>query len=93
MGMVVMVFVDRQPGCRAMPEQALVLGIGRDCTGCSLAADMTIQADDLVSGCHDDVQIMGDEQDAAAGFIPNGRDQFIRWNSPPDRSRTWLFAR
>ena len=40
-------------------------------------ADMAVEADDLVGGGHDHVQIMADHQDAAAALITNGLDEFV----------------
>jgi hypothetical protein len=76
MGVVMVMFIDRQRGGGAGAEQSLVLGARGDHRRCAGATDMAVEADHPVSGGHDHVQIMGDQKDAAMEIVtyPLGSD-------------------
>ncbi len=52
--------------------------------GKAAAADVLVQADDLVGGSHDQVQVMGDHDDPAPELIPQCPDQFVQRRLPVD---------
>jgi hypothetical protein len=66
MAVVVMVLVHGKRRRRTVSEKALVFRASCDRNRRSLAADMAVEANHLVRRCHHDVQIMGDQQNAAA---------------------------
>ena len=55
---IMMVLVDgkRAGGFRA--EQCLVLRVNGNTTWCPATTDMAIQADNLIGGCHDQMQVV-----------------------------------
>ena len=84
MGVVVMVGVKRQFAGRARPEQFEERRIAHDGLRMALAANMAVEADDPVRLCHDDVQIVADQQNSAAQLVANFRDQMIKSGLPGD---------
>ena len=52
-------------------------GIVGDIRRIPAAADVLVQADNLVGGGHDQMQIMGDHDHTAVQFVPQATDQLI----------------
>ena len=75
---VVVVGVDREAGRRARPEQADVFGVPADHLGLARTADVAIQADHLIGRAHDQVQVMADQEHAAAALLADALDQRVQ---------------
>ena len=78
MGMVVMVLINGQGFDRAGAEQAPVFRIGGNRLRCSGAAYVAVQAEHPVRFRHHEMQIVRHQQHAAAQFIANVANQFIK---------------
>ncbi len=76
-GMVVAVFVhgERRSGTRA--EQFLVGRVLRHMAGRPGTTNMAVQANDVIGGGHDHVQVVRNQQNAAAIYVADGFDQFV----------------
>jgi hypothetical protein len=77
MRVVVAVSVDGQRLGRPRPEQAQIFGIGNDGFGRAAAADMAVEAQHGVGVGHDDVEVVRDQEDAAAGAVANVADELV----------------
>ena len=75
--MIVPMRIERELTRRPRAEQLLEGGILQDLLGLAFAADMAVQADDAVGLRHHDMQIMADENDAAADLVADLRDELI----------------
>src|SRR5882762_1087026 len=74
MRVIVAVDIEREFACDARSEE---FGEGRvldHLFGFAFAADMTVEADDTVGLRHDDMQVVADQQDAAADLVAQYRD-------------------
>ena len=76
--MVVVVGVDREAGRRARPEQADVFGMPADHLGFARTADVPIETDHLIGRAHDQVQIVADQEHAAAALLADAVDQRVQ---------------
>ncbi len=76
--MVVMVGIHGQCFRILLAEQFQIGRIIADGFRVAMAANMLVQTDDLISGRHDQVQIMGYQQHAALMPIPNIGNQSIQ---------------
>ena len=76
-GMVVVVLIDGQGLDRPRSEQSAVLWIGGHGLRRAGATHVAVQAQDTVGFRHDEMQVVGDEQDSAAQFVADVADQFI----------------
>jgi len=78
-GVVVMVVINRQALC-VFSEKLDKCRIAADLLGVAGAADMAIQANDLVGGAHHQVQIVGNHQHTAAVTVSQAGDQAIEFS-------------
>lgn len=77
MRVIVMMLVNGQSRRGTVAEQLAVLCAGSHRLRRSGAADVPVEADHLVGRCHDDVEIVGDQQDAAVESIADVANQFV----------------
>ena len=76
--MVVVVGVDREAGRGARPEQADIFGMSADHLGLARTADVPIETDHLIGRAHDQVQIVADQEHAAAALLADALDQRVQ---------------
>jgi len=81
MGVVVMVVINRQALC-VLSEQLDESRIAADLLGMAGTADVTIEADHLIGGAHDQMQIVGNHQHAATVTITQTGDKAIEFGLP-----------
>ena len=79
---VVAVLVDAEARGGSRAEQTHIFGMPRNRTGPALAADMPVEANHAVTCAKHHMQIVGDEEDAAAAAVADRRDQLIKVRSP-----------
>ena len=72
MHVVVMVNIDRLAA-----KERLEFGGLDDDGGCTRTADVAIKAKHPVGRCHDEMQVVGDDQDAASGPVARRADMAI----------------
>src|SRR5918996_3313784 len=77
-GMVVLVRIDREARGRARAEQRHVLGVAAHRLGPARAADVAIEADHAIGRRHHDVQVVADQQHAAAAPVADLLDQPVQ---------------
>jgi hypothetical protein len=70
--------VDRQLPHRPGAEQGGIGGIGADILGRARAADMAVEADHPIGRRHDEMQIMGDHEDAAPAPVADAGNEPIK---------------
>lgn len=75
MGMVVRVHIDSDLAGGAGAEQRNVFGMAAHRFGCTRAADMAVEADHTLGCGHHDVQIVRDDQHAAAVLVTDLTDK------------------
>ena len=75
--MVVAVNVERKLAGDARSEQLRECGVLYDLLSPTLAADMAVEADNTIRLRHHDMQIVADQQNSAAEFVTDLRDQVI----------------
>ena len=68
---IVVVRVGRDHACRGRPEELGELRVLLDLGGASLAADMAVEADDVIALRHHHMEIVADHEDAAAVLLPD----------------------
>ena len=77
MTVVVVVGVDRQRRGRVGAEERHVLGMPAHGLGLSGAADVPVDADHAIGGAQHHVEVVGDDQHAAAAPVPQPADQLV----------------
>ena len=80
-GVVMMVMVDRQRA-RILAEKLDEGRITADLLGMARAADMVVEADNLVGRAHDQVEIMGHHQYAATVALAQAGDEAVKLGLP-----------
>jgi hypothetical protein len=80
MRVIMVMLVDRERGRCAGAEESLVLGARGYGRRCARATDMTVEADHPVCGRHDDMQIMGNQKDAAMHLVADPLDQIVKFD-------------
>src|SRR5579883_3681427 len=83
MAVVMVVRIEREAIDRAAEERA-ISGIAAHHLGQAAAADMMIEADDMVRRRHDEMEVMRDEQHAAAALFADAADQREELGLPRD---------
>ena len=80
MGMVVVVAVDRQRLGGTAAEQFQIFRALADHLRRATAADMAVEADHRIGLGHHHMQVVGDQQDTAAGPVADRFDQIVKRN-------------
>ena len=80
MCVIVVMTIDRECLRRAATEQPDIFGTLRYGLRRAAAADMAVEADNGVRRSHDDVQVVRNQQDAAAGRVADRLDQIVDRN-------------
>src|SRR5690554_1486378 len=78
MAMVVVVVIDRQRFSHLVAKGLNKRGVVRNIRRVAAATHVLVQADDLVGGRHDQVQVVGNHDHAAIELIPQLADQVIQ---------------
>ncbi len=78
MGVVVAVAVDTERFGRARAEELQIFRARGDRLRRAATAHMPVEADHRIGVGHDDVQIVRDEEDAAAGFVADAPDEVVK---------------
>src|SRR5690606_37804128 len=77
MRVVLVVAIDGKRFCGARTEEAEVFRARQNLSRRTATADMAIEAHDRVGFGHHHVQIMGNQQDTAAGTIPDFANELV----------------
>ena len=77
MRVVVVMAVDGKRLRSAATKEADIFGALRHRLRCAAAADMAVKADHGVGRRHDDMQVVRNQQDAAAGRVADRLDQVV----------------
>ena len=75
--MIVVMAIDGEGARRFRAEQASIVGMLGHRLRHARAADVTVETDDAVGVRHDDVQVVGHEQNAEAGLVAQAGDQLV----------------
>lgn len=84
---VVMMGIDRQFPAQLRAEQRQVFRMDKDRFRRAAATDMAVQAEYPVGFRHDQVEVVGDQQHAAASPVADQADQTIEFGSAGDIDR------
>jgi hypothetical protein len=75
---IVVVGVDGEGPRIVGGEHGHVFGVAAHGLGVARAAEVAVDADDPVGRGHDDVEVVGDHQDAAAPQAPDSGDELVK---------------
>ncbi len=83
-GVIVAVAVDRKCPAGRTAKQTHIFRAARDGIRCSPAADMAVEAYDRVGLGHHDMEIVGNQQNAATRAIPDRGNQIVERDLPTE---------
>jgi hypothetical protein len=80
--MIVVVGIDSQVISHPATEEFEVSRMLADALGMTRTADMTVEAQNLVGRCHDEMQVMRDHEYAAVVAVPDSPDECVEFRLP-----------
>ena len=79
---VMIVAIQRECTASPCPKQSAVFRCRGDDSGCALATDMPVEANDTVRPAHHDMQLVADHEHCTASFFANPFNLLIEGRRP-----------